>query len=145
METQPNTLVVAPGVELPQSILAFRFSRSSGPGGQNVNKLNTKAMLSVSLKELASHIDPGTLGRLRHLAGSRVTVDDRLVIQCEESRSQVANRAECVIKLRELIVRARVVPKRRRKTKPSRGAKERRLQAKKNRGEIKQSRRERHD
>lgn len=131
---------IAPGVAVPQRVLSFTFARSGGPGGQNVNKLNTKAQLAVQLEDLVDYIGGPSVGRLRTLAGSRVTDDDRLLIESESERSQRRNREECIARLRELIVRARVAPKRRRKTKPSRGSKERRLKAKKERGEIKRLR-----
>jgi len=138
-------LEIAPGLSLPLHLVEFTFSRSSGPGGQNVNKVNTKAALSVRLEDLAAHLDAPTLDRLRGLASSRLTVDDRLVVTCDESRSQHANKATCLERLRELIVRARVRPRKRKRTKPSRAAKERRLQAKKKRGEIKHARQARFD
>ena len=88
---------------------------------------------------------PGVMDRLRIASGGRITEDDRLVIESDEHRSQRRNRDECIAKLRELIVRARVVPKRRKKTKPGRAAKERRITAKKQRGEIKSRRSQRFD
>lgn len=132
---------IAPGVTIPLAVLEFSFARSGGPGGQNVNKLNTKATLSVRLEDLAGYMDAPAVGRLARLAAGKITSDDRLVLQCEESRSQHANKATCIEKLRDLIVQALVRPKHRRKTKPSRGAKERRLQSKKQRGQIKEGRR----
>ena len=143
--SDPNVLEIAPGVAVPLSVTHFTFSRSGGPGGQNVNKVSSKAMLCVVLADLAGHLDGATLDRLSRLAGSHLTLDGRIVLTCDESRSQHANKATCLQRLRELIVAARVRPKRRRKTKPSRGAKERRLQSKKQRGEIKQSRQQRFD
>ncbi|MHC4995667.1 MAG: alternative ribosome rescue aminoacyl-tRNA hydrolase ArfB [Planctomycetota bacterium] len=141
MSDSDDSLVsVAPGVDLPADIVRFSFDRSRGPGGQNVNKLNTRATLTVDLTDLAKYLDLPTLTRLRHLAGARLTDDDRLILRCETSRSQLANRRECVEKLRQLIVQAMARPKRRRPTKPSRAAKERRLKAKKVRSDIKRQR-----
>src|SRR5829696_2025434 len=81
------------------------------------------------------------LARLRASAGSRLTKSDEIHLVAESERSQEGNRQEVMDRLRELIVQAKVEPKRRRKTKPSAGAKQRRLESKKRRGEIKAQRR----
>lgn len=130
---------IAPGVTLPAGRLDFAYSRSSGPGGQNVNKLNTRATLTVALDDLAEPLHPAALRRLRDLAGQYLA-DDRLVISSQEHRSQIANRDECLEKLRHLIVRARARPKKRRPTQRTRGSIERRLGRKKQRGQIKRTR-----
>jgi ribosome-associated protein len=84
---------------------------------------------------------PAAVGRLRALAGSRLTVEGQIHLSSDETRSQEGNRAEVMRRLREMIVEARREPKRRRKTKPTRGSKMRRLDAKRRRGEIKAGRR----
>ena len=122
--------------------MRFQFARSGGPGGQNVNKLNTKAELWVPLGALRG-LSHRALDRLRALAGRRLTTADELHITAETERSQEANRAAVLDRLRELIVRAKHEPKPRKKTKPSYGAKQRRLASKKRRGEIKATRRAR--
>jgi ribosome-associated protein len=131
---------VGPGVFLPAWAMRFQFSRSGGPGGQNVNKLNTKAELWVRPVNLRG-IHPEAVGRLRALAGKRLTKEGEIHIVAETARTQEQNRAAVMEKLRELIVAAIHRPKVRRKTKPSRAAKERRLEAKRRRGEIKSKRR----
>jgi ribosome-associated protein len=136
----PNSIEIAPGLSVPERVLSFTFARSGGPGGQNVNKLNSKAILRVSLADLAPFLDWGTLQRLRIGAGKSVTDADELLIACEESRSAQGNKQECIEKLRDMILRARVRPKVRKKTKPSRGSKERRIESKKRRGDIKRGR-----
>lgn len=144
---------IAPGVRVPAGVLRFSFARSSGPGGQNVNKLETKAELRVSIEDLP--ISGRAKGRLRGLAGGNVIgsetfVDEEgkervrggeIVLTSQEHRSQSQNKSACLEKLRELLVRAMAEPKVRRKTKPSRGSIERRLESKKHRGEIKKNRR----
>lgn len=141
MSASDDSLIeVGPGVELPMGLVRFTFGKSRGPGGQNVNKLNTRATLTVEMDDLADYLDGGTLARLRKLAGARLTEDGRIILRCESNRSQIANRKECLERLRQMIVEARVRPKRRRPTKPSRGAKERRLKAKKVRSDIKKMR-----
>ena len=139
-ETVPSGVEVAPGVRVAEGALRFGFARSSGPGGQNVNKVNTKVELWVAVGALAG-LHPEAAERLRGLAGRRLTSSDEIHLTAETSRSQEGNRAAVMEKLRELIVAAKHRPRPRRKTKPSRAAKERRLTEKKRRGEIKARRR----
>jgi ribosome-associated protein len=137
-ESMGGLVRLAPGVEIPGDCLRFAFSRSSGPGGQNVNKRSTKAELRVALSDLPMH--PGAKDRLVALARGYMTSEGEVLIVCDEHRSQPRNREACVRRLATLVAQAQVVPKVRRKTKPSRGAKERRLQSKKRRGDIKRGR-----
>jgi len=135
---------IAPGVRLPAGALQFRFDRSGGPGGQHVNKLNTKATLTVDMAHLADALPAGVVARLKRLGGRYLAdEDERLVIESQTHRSQIANRKACLAKLRDLIVRARAAPKRRKPTRPTRGSVERRLQHKKERGQIKAERKRR--
>jgi ribosome-associated protein len=117
-----------------------QFSRGGGPGGQNVNKVNTKAELWLDLRSVAG-MTPAALDRLRTLAGRRVTDAGELHLIGETHRTQQGNRDEIFQRLRELIIHAQVEPKRRRKTRPSAGSRQRRLQSKKRRSEIKTMRR----
>ncbi|MEX2672642.1 MAG: alternative ribosome rescue aminoacyl-tRNA hydrolase ArfB [Phycisphaeraceae bacterium] len=138
-----DAINIAPNLTLPAGVIRFSYSRSSGPGGQNVNKLNTRAALEVHLADLEEHLRHPVVNRLARLAGpGLLTADGRLLITCDTNRSQRANRDECLERLRQLILRARVVPKRRKKTRPSRSSVEKRLQHKKQRGQIKRRRRE---
>lgn len=139
-QPQPPGVEIAPGLYVPDSVLEFEFVRSSGPGGQNVNKVSSKARLHVAMAELGRVMHPAALARLADLAGSRVSAAGVLIIAADESRSQHANRQECLDRLRELIVAAQRVPKKRRASKPTKGSKQRRLQAKKARGQIKRGR-----
>jgi ribosome-associated protein len=131
---------LAPGVTIPRDTLRLQYARSSGPGGQNVNKVNTKAEIWIPVGALRGLRDTA-LTRLRTAAGSRLTKNDEIHLVSESERSQEGNRQDVMDRLRELIVQAKVEPKRRRKTKPSAGAKRRRLESKKHRGEIKAQRR----
>lgn len=141
--TSPPTFL--PGIELGPKVwtdreqLRFGFSRSSGPGGQNVNKVNTKTELRVNVASLHGMSDRA-LGRLKSLAGRRLMDDNDLLFTADTGRTQEANRRACLEKLRELIATALVEPKVRKKSKPSKGAKKRRLEGKKIQGEKKKSR-----
>lgn len=140
-DSPPGGVRLAPGVEVASTDIAWAFSRSGGPGGQNVNKVNTKAEMRVSLEAIP--INPGARHRLGVLAGARLHDGHTLVIVAQSERSQQANKAECLERLRELVLRAMIVPKVRRATKPTRGSQQRRLQAKKSRGEVKRGRQQR--
>lgn len=133
---------IGPGLTLPGGALRFTFSRSGGPGGQNVNKLSTRATLTVEVAELAALLPADAMDRLRRLAGSRLAADpERIVLHDDSSRSQHANRAAALAKLRELVVASLARPKVRRRTRPSQAARQRRLDAKKRRSILKQQRR----
>ncbi len=130
---------VAPGLVVPDQALTFTFITSAGPGGQNVNKRATRCVLRVTLADLP--IPPDARDRLRAAAGHLITDAGELVLSGGRHRSQERNRADCLDRLRELLLAALARPKLRRKTRPSRASKERRLAAKKHRGQIKRSRR----
>lgn len=129
---------IAPGLRVPDGAVEFIYSRSGGPGGQNVNKVSTRCQLRIAVGAVPIH--PEAQQRLRELASRYLTGGDELLIDSESERSQSGNRAECLSKLRELIIRAKVRPKTRRATRPTRGSVERRIGAKKRTGERKRSR-----
>ncbi len=138
----PSAIELGGGVWLPRDAARFSFSRASGPGGQNVNKVNTRAELRVVLAELRG-LPSDALGRLRAMAGRRLLADDTLVLVGSATRSQLDNREECIARLRTMVEQALVKPIPRRKTKPTRGSKERRLKAKRMSSERKANRRDR--
>lgn len=138
---QSSSLVpIAAGVTARPDDLRFHFARSGGPGGQNVNKVNSKAELRVRPEDLQG-LNGAALHRLKTIHANRMTVDGDLMIVVDTSRSQFANRQACLEKLGEYVEAALKEPKIRRKTRPSAGSRERRLESKKARSNIKAQRR----
>ena len=129
------------GASVREGAIRFQYARSSGPGGQNVNKVNSKAELWVPLAAFLGLSDAAR-ERLRQFAGKRLTQADEVHIAADTERTQESNRGAVLDRLRELVSKAAHEPKRRRKTRPSAGAKRRRLEAKKKRGETKAGRRD---
>jgi len=125
---------------IPDSEFEFTFSRSGGPGGQNVNKVNSRVQLRWNVA--ASRALPDEVKqRLQQQFKSRLNDAGELLIDCDETRSQHNNREICLERLREMILAAARPPKRRIATKPSKGAMLRRKQARKRRSAIKKMRR----
>lgn len=126
--------------DIPESEILVEYARSSGPGGQNVNKRDTKAVArwKIGASTAFSGVEKA---RIRSFAANRTNGEDEVVIAAEDERSQLRNRETAVARLRDL-VRAALVPKKtRRPTRPTRASKERRLDAKRRESRKKDQRR----
>ncbi len=134
-----GTIRISESVTIDESELEERFVRSSGPGGQNVNKVSTAVELRFNVA-LSTALPGEVRARLVRLAGRRLTDDGVLVIRAERFRTQERNREDAQARLFELIREACIVPKRRIKTKPSRAEKGRRRDAKAKRSHVKRLR-----
>jgi ribosome-associated protein len=130
---------IAPGVTVVPGGMTLAFSRGSGPGGQNVNKVNTKAELWLPMTQIVG-LSPAALDRLRGLAGRRLTAADEVHLVSDLHRTQEGNRREIMERLRELIVQAMRQPRRRRKTRPTAASRRRRLDSKRHQSQTKRTR-----
>ena len=130
---------VTPTIVIAEDELGFDFIRSSGPGGQNVNKVATAVKLYFAIDRSPS-LPPAVKRRLRSLAGRRVSREGILVIDARRFRTQETNRRDALERLLELIRQAATPPKPRRPTRPGPAAKARRLDEKKKHGAAKQAR-----
>jgi len=133
-------LHITESIVVPYQELDFAFVASSGPGGQNVNKVSTQAQMSWDLDKTEVLPEP-VLNRLRDQQRGRITKEGVLRIDSQRYRDRERNREDCLEKLRKMLVAATVSPVRRRKTRVPKGVKERRLRNKRQRSEVKQSRR----
>jgi len=127
-------------VTVPAADLAVRAVRSSGPGGQNVNKVASKIELRFDLPATRALGDE-VKARLRTLARGRLDADGKLVVVSQAERDQPRNLEDARAKLAALIAQALVAPRARKKTRPTAGSRERRIAAKTRRGDVKRTRR----
>jgi len=135
-------LEITPALSLPLDELRFRFARSGGPGGQNVNKTATQAELLFDVAHSPSLTGAQRAVLLRKLAG-RIDGDGVLRVVSHATRSQLENRADATARFAALVAAALKPAKKRRPTAPTAASRERRIQAKKERGQTKARRRER--
>jgi ribosome-associated protein len=132
---------ITPELSIDESEIQESFIRSSGPGGQNVNKVSTGVQLRFNVVN-SSSLPVDVKERLVKLGGSRLTADGVLVIDAHRFRTQEHNRRDALSRLVDLIARAAQAPRRRVKTLPSQASRLRRLEQKRRRGEIKKMRRQ---
>ena len=132
-------LVVDFEIRIPAAALRWSFARSSGPGGQNVNKVNSKVVLHWNVRE-SPDLPPDVRDRFLARYPNRLTTEGDIVVQSQRFRDQGRNREDCLEKLRQLILAVRYAPTRRRATRPTAGSRERRLRAKQHTSEKKRMR-----
>jgi ribosome-associated protein len=149
MDDGPFIKLAPPDLEVARQAVRFTAIRARGPGGQAVNKVSSAIQLRVPLTAIKLRVAVAAIrglseaaaGRLRTLAGRRLSGDDEIILRCETHRSQLRNREACLEHLRGLVARAAREPKRRRPTRPARAAVERRLAAKRRGSAQKEQRR----
>lgn len=133
-------LEITPTLAIDESEISEEFVRASGPGGQNVNKVETAVQLRFNVLTSPS-LPEWVRQRLRQLAGNRMTDEGELIIEAKRFRSQLQNREEARAQLADLIRQATIRPKIRRKTKPTAASQRKRLERKSQRSETKRQRR----
>jgi len=132
-------LIVSEHVAIPDEELEWKFIRSSGPGGQNVNKVASAVQLRFLLPQNTS-LPAAVRSRLQRLAGQRLIDDGTILLSARNERSQEQNRRAALERLADLVRAALIEPKIRKKTRPTRASKERRIDTKKRRAGTKRQR-----
>jgi ribosome-associated protein len=132
---------ISRSVRVPGEAIAWRAVRSSGPGGQNVNKVASKVELRIDLDDAVVGLDAAARARLETLTAGRRDSRGRLLVTSQRTRDQARNLEDAREKVRHLVARALIAPKRRRRTRPPAAAVEKRLRQKRLRGARKRDRR----
>jgi len=127
-------------IHIPLDEFRLHYVRSRGPGGQNVNKVNTKAVLTWGVAQ-SRHLPVDVRARFLAKYGRRVSSEGRLILTSQRYRDQARNRTDCLEKLRRMLTAVATPPPARKRTRPSWGAVERRLRAKRERSDRKRQRR----
>lgn len=133
-------LIVTPSLAVPDDEFSWTYVRAGGPGGQNVNKVSSKAVLRWNLAASPS-VPPEVKARLQMREGGRITNTGDIVLTSQRFRDQERNRQDCLEKLSAMLLAATVVPRRRKRTRPTRGSVEARIREKKQRAGAKAARR----
>lgn len=135
-----SLLAITETLSIPLAVFAFEFARSGGPGGQNVNKVNSKATLRWTPAESPS-LTPAVKARLLRTIGTRLTKEGELLITSQLTRDQGRNVEDCLEKVRELVLAAARPPKTRRASRPTFASNVRRVESKVRRSTTKKLRR----
>ncbi len=126
--------------EIPVQLLSMRFARSSGPGGQNVNKTETKVDLRLDLEEAKAVLGEADVARIREKLATRLDKDGNLVVVSQEHRERPQNLEAALARMEALLKGALTRERKRVATKPTRGSQRRRVDEKKKRGMLKDQR-----
>jgi ribosome-associated protein len=137
-------LEVTEQIRIPDDEFEWSFVRAGGPGGQNVNKVASKAVMRWPMQNSPS-VPVDVKARLRSQQAKRITIEGELILTSQRYRDQERNKWDCLEKLREMLLTAATPPRPRKKTKPTRGSQESRLRDKKRRSGVKSDRRSRSD
>jgi len=140
MSERPTHLDISEAIRIPLSEFRFSYVRSSGPGGQNVNKVNSQVQLSWNLNRNES-LPEDVMARLREAERGRLTRTGILRMDCQRYRDREQNRLDCLERIRQMVLKVIQPPKQRRKTRIPKGVVERRLRTKQRRSGVKVSRR----
>ena len=132
-------IIINASIQVPDDELEFTFARSSGPGGQNVNKVNSKAVLKWSIDD-ADHVPASVIARFKAAFANQINKDGKVVIASDAYRDQARNIQDCKDKLTTMLKAVARPPKPRKKTKPTKAQKETRLKQKRQQAEKKQQR-----
>ena len=139
-ESQTNIVAIGRGIEIPLSEISFTFSRSGGPGGQNVNKVNSKAIMRWSIAN-TQRVPAEVISRFMDKFGTRVTIEGDLVLTSQRYRDQPSNVSDCLEKLQEMLGSVLERPIIRRATKPSKSSQVKRVSTKREHSKLKAQRR----
>ncbi len=123
-------------ISVPFAELEFTYARSSGPGGQNVNKVNSKAVLRWNLRD-STAIPLEVKNRFLQAYGAKVNQDGELILTSDIYRDQIRNKEDCIERLNEMLQAVAVPPKKRKKTKPSKSSQRKRIESKKRQSDKK--------
>ncbi len=140
MDSFENKIQITPSILLDTDEIEFKFIRSSGPGGQNVNKVSTGVQLRFNILD-SECVPSGIKSRLFRIAHNKINKEGYLVLESQKFRTQAANKKDLLRRFTELLIQASVKPKKRFKTKPSKQSIEKRLEMKSKRSKLKQTRR----
>ena len=138
-DAMSRPLVVNSHIVIPSSELAISFARSSGPGGQNVNKVNSKAVLRWNIRE-STALPPDVKLRFKTHFPTRISQAGEVVISSDKYRDQARNVADCYEKLRQLVQVATIAPRKRKQTRPTYSSIQKRLADKRHKSHLKQQR-----
>ncbi|QEG32956.1 alternative ribosome rescue aminoacyl-tRNA hydrolase ArfB [Bythopirellula goksoeyrii] len=134
-----RSLIVNSRITIPATELAATFVRSSGPGGQNVNKVNSKVVLRWNISD-STALPPEVKSRFLQQFSSRISQSGDILISSDKYRNQARNLSDCCEKLRQLLQIALVSPRKRKNTRPTKASVERRLRSKREKSSRKQAR-----